>query len=527
MLKSLDWLEIAEIVKESSIDKSLAILSTFHEEIESYKINNFIISVIPRMKNEDQKNILTSENFIIFLNRVSHGTIWDYTNEKNVSLVRNIFLSIKEEDNGFLSEQKESEIKQIDNVLEKIIDFSTYKHINDNMLLDFVDNYKNKTKLNVMQLLIKFSMKKSLLKLIDKGFSIFSNDEEIKSISSVEILKMYLDSGNSLYKCITDKNGTTSLWIFLFYKFKGYKTLSQSKKDLKDYISNNIEKDLQRKEEIRRYWLKWDNKNNDDPADYFDSIEGWEYLKTLDNQNVLLKLIEKRCSKINSLYRKKELINILRECDSDGKNIWGYLLGYNEGKSNKLSEKIIPYLREKKIYPSIDKTGKGLIRQSKAMLNITNKSEIEKRVLKTFDNTVWLGDDDEQKDFANDLIKICLSMDKIRYHEYEYLISYIYSFTKMKNINESLLFSIFIFYALKDKIDLDFEAEISFLKIACPSEFLNKQDDLINKIILESKNTTNFVIHKLKEAKIYTKMIMKSNKESDIITENKIKNNRI
>lgn len=315
--------------------------------------------------------------------------------------------------------------------------------------------------------------------------------------------------------------------MFLFYKFKGYLTLSNNKKDLKDYIRDNISKELQRKEEIRRYWLKWNEENNNDPIEYFDSIEGWENLRTVNQQNVLLKLIEKRCSKINGLYRKKEFINHLKESDIDGKNIWGYLLGYKEGKLNKLSDKIIPYLKENGIYPEIDKTGKGLIRQSKAMLDIVNKSGIEKLILRTFDNTVWLGDYDEQKDFANELIEICLSMDKVRYSEYEFLISYIYNFTKMKDIHEELLFSIFVFYAFKDKINVDFENEISFIKISCPKLFIDKQDILINKIEIGSENTSSFVIPKLKESKIYTKMMMKTISKDDIIIQDKNKINRI
>ena len=35
MLKILDWLDIANIVKERSIIKSLAVLSTFHKEIKT------------------------------------------------------------------------------------------------------------------------------------------------------------------------------------------------------------------------------------------------------------------------------------------------------------------------------------------------------------------------------------------------------------------------------------------------------------------------------------------------------------
>ena len=35
MLKILDWLDIADIVKEHSIIKSLAVLSTFHKEIKT------------------------------------------------------------------------------------------------------------------------------------------------------------------------------------------------------------------------------------------------------------------------------------------------------------------------------------------------------------------------------------------------------------------------------------------------------------------------------------------------------------
>lgn len=526
MLKNLDWLDIAEIVRERSITKSLAVLSTFHKGIKAEQINDFIISIIPKMKNEDKKDILGSEDFIDIINNISDGSIWNYKNEKNTSLLKNILLSIKEEDDGFLSEQKEQKMEKIDNVLEKVIHFSTIKLLEENMSLDSVDNYKNKITLNTISLLIKLNMKKSLLKLTDKGFSIFNSDEEIKNISSVGILKMYIESGNTLEDNVVEKDEILPLWVFLFYKFKGYMTLSKNKKDLKDFIQNNISKELQRKEEIRRYWLKWNDENND-PTEYFDSIEGWENLKTCNQQNVLLKLIEKRCNKINSLYRKKDFINHLKESDINGKNIWGYLLGYKENKNNKLSDKIIPYLKENSIYPEIDKSGKGLIRQSKAMLDIVNKSGIEKLILKTFDNTVWLGDHDEQKDFALELISICISMDKIRYHDYEFLISYIYNFTKMKDIHEELLFSIFIFYALKDKVDVDFENEISFLKISCPTEFIDKQDILIKSIELESEKTSSFVIPKLKEAKIYTKMMMKSIKKDDIINKEKNKTNRI
>lgn len=161
------------------------------------------------------------------------------------------------------------------------------------------------------------------------------------------------------------------------------------------------------------------------------------------------------------------------------------------------------------------------------MLDIVNKSGIEKLILKTFDNTVWLGDYDEQKDFANELIEICLSMDKVRYSDYEFLISYIYNFTKMKDIHEELLFSIFIFYALKDKVDVDFENEILFIKISCPKLFIDKQDILINKIEVGSENTSSFVMPKLKEAKIYTKMMMKTISKDDIIIQDKNKINRI
>ena len=45
--------------------------------------------------------------------------------------------------------------------------------------------------------------------------------------------------------------------------------------------------------------------------------------------------------------------------------------------------------------------------------------------------------------------------------------------------------------------------------------------------MLESKNTLDFVLPKLKEAKIYTKMIMKLIKRHDTIAENKIKTYRI
>jgi len=527
MLKILDWLDIADIVKEHSIIKSLAVLSTFHKEIKTEQVNDFIISIVPKMKNEDKKDILGSEDFIDLINNISDGTIWSYKNKKNTSLLKNILLSIKEEDDSFLSEQKEQKMEKIDNVLEKVIHFSTVKLLKENMSLDTIDNYKNKITLNTISLLIKLNMKKSLQKLVDKGFSIFNNDDEIKNISSVSILEMYIESGNTLEYNIVEKDELIPLWVFLFYKFKGYLTLSNNKKDLKDYIRDNISKELQRKEEIRRYWLKWNEENNNDPIEYFDSIEGWENLRTINQQNILLKLIEKRCSKINSLYRKKEFINHLKESDIDGKNIWGYLLGYKEGKLNKLSDKIIPYLKENGIYPEIDKTGKGLIRQSKAMLDIVNKSGIEKLILKTFDNTVWLGDYDEQKDFANELIEICLSMDKVRYIEYEFLISYIYNFTKMKDVHEELLFSIFVFYAFKDKINVDFENEISFIKISCPKLFIDKQDILINKIEIGSENTSSFVIPKLKEAKIYTKMMMKTISKDDIIIQDKNKINRI
>lgn len=526
MLKTLDWLDIAEIVKERSLIKSLTILSTFQKEIDSDKISNFIISMIPKMKNEDKDNVLCSKEFVKFIHEISHGNIWDYKNEKGDSLLKNILLSLKEEDEFFLSEQKELKMEKMDNILERVIAFSSTQQIKDNLLLNTVDSYKNKITVNIIQLLIKLNMKKSLLKIAEKGFPIFTNEEEIKSICSVDILEIYIKLGNTLKQNVHDKDQIIPLWIFLLYKFNGYLTLSKNKKNLKNYISNTIEKDLQRKEEIRRYWLKWDNESND-PADYFDSIDGWEKLKTVNQQNVLLKLLERNCNKINSFYRKKGFINPLNECDYEGKNVWGYLFGYNESKNNKLSEKIIPYLRENHIYPTIDKNGKGLIRQSKAMLNLENRTEVEKFVIKTFDNTVWLGDQDEQKKFAHELIGICLSMDKIRYHEYEHLISYIYNFTKMKDIDEELLFSIFVFYALKDKVNVKFENEMSFLKIICPTSYINNQDEIIHKIMLESKNTLDFVLPKLKEAKIYTKMIMKLIKRHDTIAENKIKTYRI
>lgn len=310
MLKILDWLDIADIVKEHSIIKSLAVLSTFHKEIKTEQVNDFIISIVPKMKNEDKKDILGSEDFIDLINNISDGTIWSYKNKKNTSLLKNILLSIKEEDDSFLSEQKEQKMEKIDNVLEKVIHFSTVKLLKENMSLDTIDNYKNKITLNTISLLIKLNMKKSLQKLVDKGFSIFNNDDEIKNISSVSILEMYIESGNTLEYNIVEKDELIPLWVFLFYKFKGYLTLSNNKKDLKDYIRDNISKELQRKEEIRRYWLKWNEENNNDPIEYFDSIEGWENLRTINQQNILLKLIEKRCSKINSLYRKKSLLII-------------------------------------------------------------------------------------------------------------------------------------------------------------------------------------------------------------------------
>ena len=294
MLKILDWLDIADIVKEHSIIKSLAVLSTFHKEIKTEQVNDFIISIVPKMKNEDKKDILGSEDFIDLINNISDGTIWSYKNKKNTSLLKNILLSIKEEDDSFLSEQKEQKMEKIDNVLEKVIHFSTVKLLKENMSLDTIDNYKNKITLNTISLLIKLNMKKSLQKLVDKGFSIFNNDDEIKNISSVSILEMYIESGNTLEYNIVEKDELIPLWVFLFYKFKGYLTLSNNKKDLKDYIRDNISKELQRKEEIRRYWLKWNEENNNDPIEYFDSIEGWENLRTINQQNILLKLIEKR-----------------------------------------------------------------------------------------------------------------------------------------------------------------------------------------------------------------------------------------
>lgn len=192
MLKILDWLDIADIVKEHSIIKSLAVLSTFHKEIKTEQVNDFIISIVPKMKNEDKKDILGSEDFIDLINNISDGTIWSYKNKKNTSLLKNILLSIKEEDDSFLSEQKEQKMEKIDNVLEKVIHFSTVKLLKENMSLDTIDNYKNKITLNTISLLIKLNMKKSLQKLVDKGFSIFNNDDEIKNISSVSILEMYI-----------------------------------------------------------------------------------------------------------------------------------------------------------------------------------------------------------------------------------------------------------------------------------------------------------------------------------------------
>lgn len=133
MLKILDWLDIADIVKEHSIIKSLAVLSTFHKEIKTEQVNDFIISIVPKMKNEDKKDILGSEDFIDLINNISNGTIWSYKNKKNTSLLKNILLSIKEEDDSFLSEQKEQKMEKIDNVLEKVIHFSTVKLLKENM----------------------------------------------------------------------------------------------------------------------------------------------------------------------------------------------------------------------------------------------------------------------------------------------------------------------------------------------------------------------------------------------------------
>lgn len=528
MLKSIDWINIAEIVSKDCIKKSLSVLWNFKNELKAEKINDFIISIITKMNNDDKSSILCSQDFSALIGDLSKNTIWNYKTNNEDSLLKNILILLNRDDNKYFIKDNENALVDLDNLLETILNFSSIEHIREHLCIKALTSHKEQINIDTISLLIRLGLYKSLLKLMDKGFTIFDSDERMEAIPNVQVLKIFLGSGETLNKKIYKENEILPLWVVLLYKNSSYITLPQHKKDLKNYIIENISEKELRKEEVKRYWKKWEQGN--DPSDYFDSIEGWETLKTESNQNVLIKLIEHRCNKINSLYRKKEFLEHLNESDNEGKNIWGYLLGFYETKNNKLSEKIIPYLKENGIYPTINKKGQGLLRQSKAMLDISNKSNVEKFILKTFDNTIWLGDEDEQLIFANEICEKCLSMDKLRNREYKYIVDYITNFIDMTSISKELLYAIVVFYGIMNKPNIQFEDKISFSQIICPSDFIDKQDIFIKKINSDSRNTSQCVTTKLKEAKIYTKIIMKTITHYDKISTSKkmnTKRNRI
>lgn len=508
MFRKVDWINIAEIVSKESISKSLSILSSVKNDLNSEQINDFIVSIIPKMNNEDKNYILCSDSFFSFIKELSGNTIFNYKNNENNSLLKSIFITLKNEADDFFINRNKNKVEKIDKLLAMILDSSSVIHISENLRINIIKKSRETININAPLLLIQLGMKNSLLKLMDKGFSVFDEDENLRNISCVDVLNLYLTYGGSLYKSVYNENEFYPLWVLLMYKPSKFNILLQNKKDFKNYITENIDKKILKEEEIKRYWKKWES--DTDPTEYFDSIDNWQDLKTIDNKNVLLLLIEKSCNKINSLYRKKEFINHLKESDSNGNNVWGYLLGYNETKNTSLSPNFIPYIKQKDIYPTINNMGQGLIRQSKAKLNISERSNIEKIILKSFDNTIWLGNDEEQQDFANELAELCLSMDKLRNNQYQYIISYISDFLDITQINKELLYSIYLFYAISDKYNEKFEEKMSFLTISCPSKFIDKQDEYMRKITNESKNISDKVIYKLKEAKIYTKMMVKT-----------------
>lgn len=492
MFEKINWLDVARQMREKSAYDSFTVLKQKSNFIDKKAMNDFIFDMVFNLSDKEIESILYNDNIVNELSLITNLTLFSHKQEQhhNKTFLTSLYSLVAEKRIVREKTCHPKSYKGIDKTLRDCVRLTNVKDVRQSLYFTYDNNEMLCRDISALEILIRMDMVETVKEIgVKLGKSIFCVDDYVKSISSVEMLKLYEDQGGTLWRKNINK---APLWIELYYTIKESDSVSEKEKELFQHIEKVIPEKEIRKIDMIKYLTLLESAI---PIEsFYKNISGWQYIKDSQGRNVFMNLLRRNSNALLQHYREDCFCEQLHHKDNEGANIWKYIFMFTEHKTNKikLPTALMRYIHNRNGKTQLDKNGLGLLAQSGAYLN-PERNPSDKSIMKLITQEEWLGNDKGQNIFANQIIEFILEGEGDRdKNKYYYLIDYICQYVSVDSINNNLKYALLMFYGLIRKHqDKDFEDKIINADLVCPSEFELIHDDLVSKINLRDVQSRN------------------------------------
>lgn len=481
MFETINWLDIAKTSKEKSAYDSFAVLKQKAHLINKTEMNDFIFDLVYSLSEQEIESVLCHNDIVNELSQMTRGSLFSHKQDRNHNrtFLTTLYSLIAKKHSVRENSSRPKSYKGMDKAIKDCISLTNDSDLRQSLFFTYENKETLYRNVNALEILIKMDMIESVKEIgVRLNKAVFCVDAHVKNISSIEMLKLYEEQGQTLWRPNINK---VPLWVELYYNIVESSSVSEQERELAEYIEKTIPKDEMINVDIIKYLQLWDS---DKPVEsFYKNIEGWEYIKDDKGRSVFMNLLRKNSNHISYFYKTDFFIEQLAHKDKEGSNIWKYIFMFSESKRHniKLTSGLIPYISYRKSKTELDNKGLGLLAQSGACLSM-ERTLSEKKFIAQITQEEWLGNENGQSIFATQLIDFVLEDDP-QNKKYTYLIDYINQYISVDSINNNLKYALLIFYALRfTQQDKDFETKIINSDIMCPSEFEHIHNNLNDKV---------------------------------------------
>jgi len=525
MFEKINWLDIAKTVREKSAHDSFAILKEKSHLIDKEEMSDFIFDMVYNLSEEEIESILYHNNIVNELFQITKGELFSRKQERNQNrtFLTTLYSLVARKHSVRKNSSRPKSYKGMDKAIKDSICLTDVSELRQSLFFTYDNKETRYRNVNALEILIKMDMIESVKEIGSRlNKDVFCVDDHVKNISSVEMLKLYEDQGQNLWRTNINK---VPLWVVLYYTIKESGSASEKERELVEHIKETIPKEEIRKIDVIKYLNLWES--NAQAESFYKNIEGWQYIKDAAGRNVFMNLLRRSSSQISLYFKEEFFLEQLEHKDNEGANIWKYIFMFSQSRMGnpRLPSGLIPYISRRKSKTELDNKGLGLLAQSCACLN-PDRTLSENKYIAEITQEEWLGNENGQNIFATQLIDFVLE-NNVQNKKYTYLINYISRYISIDSVNNNLRYALLIFYALRfTQQDKDFEAGIINAEIMCPSEFESIHHDLNAKIesrIIQSRSKELIDRSAIKSKLLESHLLLRLNK-AEAKQEPKLKN---
>lgn len=514
MFDKINWLDIAKISREKSAYDSFAILKQKSHLIDKKEMNDFIFDMVYSLSEEEIESILYHNDMVNELSQMTSGTLFSHKQERNHNQIflTTLYSLVARKYSVRENISRPKSYKGMDKAIKDCISLTNDFELRHSLFFTYDNGKMLCRNVNALEVLIKMDMVESVKEIgVRLNKDVFCVDDHVKCISSVEMLNLYEEQGQTLWRTNINQ---IPLWIELYYGITENSSVSEKERELAEHIEKVIPKEEIRKIDVIKYFELWES--DAQVESFYKNIEGWKYIQDSKGRNVFMNLLRKGSNHISHYFKEDFFLKQLEHKDNEGANIWRYIFMFSESKrgSIKLPSGLIPYISHRKSKTQLDNRGLGLLAQSGACLSL-DRTLNEQKFIKQITQEEWLGNEDGQNIFATQLIDFVLE-DNTQNRKYTYLIDYINQYVSIDNITNNLRYALLIFYALRfTQQDKELEVKLINADIMCPLEFESLHNELNNKVasrIIQSRTKEIIDRSAIKSKLLEVALLLKFNK---------------